>query len=136
MNKQLRVLVVDDYPLLTAALARIFDRRMAVTITEATDGQHALDLLTNGQGSEPFHLIFVDWHMPRMTGIELLAKCKSLPELAHIPIIFISAERDKANIVRALKAGAVDYITKPIAEAELAIKVFAILNRINLSTVA
>lgn len=135
MNKQLRVLVVDDYPLLTSVLARIFGQRLAVNITEAKDGQHALDILTNGQAPEPFDLIFLDWHMPRMNGIELLAKCKSLPELAPIPIIFISAERDKANIVRALKAGAVDFITKPISEAELASKIFAILNRINLSTV-
>lgn len=83
---------------------------------EADDGKQALDLITQEQSKQdPFDLVFIDWNMPLMNGLEVVSRCHSIPELSKIPFIMISAERDHKQIVQALNSGVYDYIMKPFS---------------------
>lgn len=123
-----RVLIVDDFPMMRKALRDALIKIGFSDFTDAVDGSDAFQKLTDGVASKrPFGLVFLDWNMPKMTGIELVEQCRLLPQFAELPIIMISAERDRANVIRALKAGANDYILKPFMLDPLAEKVDRIL---------
>jgi two-component system sensor histidine kinase/response regulator len=84
-------------------------------IVPVTDGEHALQRLI----TRPADLVLLDVLMPGLDGFEVCRRIHARPELADIPIVFLSAADDKTFIVRALEAGGVDYVTKPFNKAEL-----------------
>jgi len=103
-----RVLVVDDNEANRDLLARRV-RRMGHTATVAEDGARSLALMRK----EPFDLVLLDIMMPQMNGYQVLEHIKSDPNLRHIPVIVISAIDDMDSVVKCIKLGAEDYLSKP-----------------------
>ena len=109
-----RILVVDDQPANLEVVGAVLGR-LGHEIIPAADGPTALKRLALGKPD----LILLDMLMPGMGGHEICTQVMANPEWRDIPVIFLSAADDKDFVVRALGAGAVDYITKPFNQAEL-----------------
>jgi len=130
MVQELRVLVADDYNLIRALLREALIELGYPNITEASNGVEAYEKLTQAHAEgNGFGLVFIDWNMPQMTGIELLQKCKSEDAFKEIPFIMITAERDKKNIMMALNAGVADYVVKPFSPKQVLLKIEKTLAR-------
>jgi two-component system chemotaxis response regulator CheY len=86
----------------------------------AGDGAEGLAVLANEY--QNVKLIFTDWNMPKMDGYQLLVEVKKDERYKHIPIIMVTSESEKAQINKALEAGAIDYIIKPFANDDLIAK--------------
>jgi two-component system, sensor histidine kinase and response regulator len=106
--------VVDDQEANVRVLSNMLGR-FGFEIESVTQGEQALERVM----ATKIDLILLDALMPVVDGFEVCRRIRSKPELEEIPIIFLSAADDKAFIVRALEAGAVDYVTKPFNQAEL-----------------
>lgn len=113
------IMIVDDQPQNVKIVRDLLTIAMRYEVTEASSGEDALELLKK---STP-DLILLDVMMPEMDGVEACKRIKENPELADIPIIFLSAADDKNLIVQALESGGVDYVTKPFSRAELLTRV-------------
>jgi two-component system chemotaxis response regulator CheY len=79
---------------------------------ESGNGREALELLQNGQ----IDLVLLDWNMPELLGIDFLKKVRTMEQYKNLPIIMITSESAKYNVIEALKSGATDYIIKPVNE--------------------
>lgn len=129
MSKQLRILLVDDFEMIRSLLKQALKQLGYTDLTEAVDGADALEKLNKANESgQPFDLVFLDWNMPKMTGIEVVQKCKSDDNLKNIPFIMITAEREQKSVVTALKAGVSDYVIKPFSPRQLSSKIERILS--------
>jgi len=107
-----RLLIVDDQPINIQTLYRIFQSDHEVFM--ATDGQQALSLCWNGV---PPDLILLDIVMPGLDGLTVCRQLKANPLTSDIPVIFVTAQTDPNDETRALEAGGVDFITKPVNPA-------------------
>lgn len=107
-GRELRVLVVEDYVTIRKAVIQVL-KTLQMTILEAGNGIEALDVLER----EPVDVVFTDLVMPEMDGFELCEEIRRRPALRHLPVIVISTHRDAQYVVRALRMGADDYLTKP-----------------------
>ena len=96
-------------------------------LLEATDGQNGLDVLAKNVNE--VCLILLDWNMPGMNGIEFLEVVTSKVQYHSIPIIMVTTEAEKANVVKALKFGVKNYILKPFTSEELTLKIKQCLGR-------
>ena len=119
----MKYLIVDDSPtfrriLINALAALGFDK-----IIEAKDGMDALDKLTN----ETFDMIFTDWNMPIMNGLEFVQTLKANATYQKIPIIMVTTRGNKEDIIDALKAKVDNYLVKPFTPANLKSKIDATL---------
>ena len=107
------VLVVDDSRIMRNIVKNTFaELNIPCDYLEAENGQKALQILETNKVS----LIFLDWNMPEMDGIEFLKKVRSMPSYKDLPIIMVTSESARYNVVEALQAGATDYIVKPVHE--------------------
>lgn len=104
-----KVLVVDDFPSMRKIIARILKQIGIVNIVEAKDGHEALRKMRE----DKFDLILLDWNMPNLDGLGVLKIMKANIATASIPVIIVTAEVLKENILAAVNAGANDYIGKP-----------------------
>lgn len=115
MSQKMKILIVDDEPFNVDTIEqRLEDDYQIMT---AADGREALDKLK----SDPPDLILLDLMMPVLDGFAVLSTVKADPGLRDIPVIIISADHDSTSIVRGIKQGADDYLTKPV-NAELLVK--------------
>ncbi len=130
MSQKLRILLVDDFEMVRALLRQSLTQIGYENFTEAVNGQDAFDKIkaANSEGQN-YDLVFIDWNMPILNGLEVVNECKAIAELAHIRFIMVSAEQDQRNVVTALKAGVSDYVTKPFSPKALATKIDRILER-------
>jgi two-component system chemotaxis response regulator CheY len=116
MNKaDLRFLVVDDFATMRKIVHNLLKELGFSRIEEAEDGAAALKQLRAGG----FDFVVSDWNMPNMTGIELLKEVRQDPSLKHLPLLMVTAEAKKENIIEAAQAGASGYIVKPFTAATL-----------------
>jgi len=118
VDKNIRILVVDDFSTMRRIVKNIFRQLGFTNTVEADDGSTALPILK----SEKIDFLVTDWNMPKMTGLELLKAVRADPELKHIPVLMVTAEALKENIVAAAKAGVNNYIVKPFDAKTLAAK--------------
>lgn len=129
MSNKLKILVVDDFEMIRSLIKQALIDVGFNNLSEATDGLEAYEKIVEAKDlGLPYELIFVDWNMPRMNGLELVQKCKANAELKHLPFIMISAEREQKTVVTALKSGVSDYILKPFSSAQIARKIQRIFN--------
>ena len=105
------VLVVDDSRIMRNIVKNYFDeQKIPCRYIEAENGSDALSLLMK----RPVDLILLDWNMPKLSGIEFLKQVRAISKYEKLPIIMVTSESAKYNVIEALKTGATDYIVKPI----------------------
>lgn len=109
LNFRMKVLVADDFATMRKIIRNILKQIGFDDIVEAEDGQVALQLLKN----ENIGLVVTDWNMPNMTGLELLQKIRNDPKTANLPVLMVTAEGLKDNVIAAVKAGVNNYVVKP-----------------------
>ena len=115
MNNDLKFLVVDDFSTMRRIVRNLLKELGFNNVDEAEDGAVALQKLKSGT----FDFVVSDWNMPNMTGIELLRTVRADAALKHLPVLMVTAEAKKENIVEAAQAGASGYIVKPFTAATL-----------------
>ena len=94
-------------------------------LAEAENGKEALNKLKD----HTFGLVVSDWNMPEMNGIELLKAIRADPELKHIPVLMVTAEAQKENIIEAVQAGVSNYVVKPFTAEALQEKLGKIFSK-------
>jgi len=114
-DQNMRFLVVDYFSTMRRIVRNLLKELGFSNVDEAEDGQVALHKLKNSQ----FDFVVTDWNMPNMTGIELLKAVRADPQLKHLPVLMVTAEAKKENIIEAATAGASGYIVKPFTAATL-----------------
>jgi two-component system chemotaxis response regulator CheY len=123
-----KILVVDDFSTMRRIVRNLLKELGFANVQEAEDGVDALNKLRN----EQFDFVVTDWNMPNMTGIELLRVIRADSGLKHLPVLMVTAEAKKENIIEAAKSGASGYIVKPFTAATLdekLKKIFANMNK-------
>ncbi len=116
------ILVVDDSRIMRNIVKNIFSQlKIPCNYLEASNGKQAMELL---QGNK-IDLVLLDWNMPELSGIDFLKKVRAMTEYSHdkLPIIMVTSEAARYNVVEALKNGATDYIIKPINEKVFTAKI-------------
>ncbi|MCL2793170.1 MAG: response regulator [Spirochaetaceae bacterium] len=107
------VLVVDDSRIMRNIVKNTFSQiGTPCQFIEAENGKKGLELLL----SQKVDLVLLDWNMPELSGFDFLKKVRDMDLYKTLPVIMVTSESAKYNIIDALKAGATDYIVKPVNE--------------------
>ncbi|MBQ1783390.1 MAG: chemotaxis response regulator CheY [Gammaproteobacteria bacterium] len=126
MDKNMKILIVDDFSTMRRIIKNLLRDLGFNNTHEADDGNTALPML---QGSE-FDFVVTDWNMPGMQGIDLLRAIRADDKLKHLPVLMVTAEAKKEQIIAAAQAGVNGYIVKPFTAATLKEKLDKIFERI------
>ena len=129
MATALRFLIVDDFSTMRRIVRNLLKESGFADADEAEDGSAALQKLRNGR----FDFVVTDINMPNMNGFELLTSIKGDEKLKHLPVLMVTAEARKEDIVAAAQGGAAGYIVKPFTKATLEEKVLNILKKTGLA---
>jgi two-component system, chemotaxis family, chemotaxis protein CheY len=121
-----KILFADDSPVIKKIVKRAIESRN-FELLEASDGKEALEVLKKEYKN--IVLILSDWNMPIMNGFEFLTAVKADSTLKKIPVIMITTEAEKSHIIKAVQAGAANYIIKPFNSEDLIKKVMQGLGR-------
>lgn len=122
----MKILIVDDFSTMRRIIKNLL-RDLGFTNTdEADDGQTALPKLQAGG----FDFLITDWNMPGMQGIDLLKAVRADPELKELPVLMVTAESKREQIVEAAQAGVNGYVVKPFTAQTLKEKIDKIFERI------
>jgi len=124
-DPKMKFLVVDDFSTMRRIVRNLLKELGFTNVDEAEDGQVALQKLS----SLPFDFVVTDWNMPNMDGLTLLQNIRANPSLKHLPVLMITAEAKKENIIAAAQAGASGYIVKPFTAATLSEKLEKIFEK-------
>ena len=114
-DPNMKFLVVDDFSTMRRIVRNLLKELGFANVTEAEDGVDALRKLR----AEPFDFVVSDWNMPNMTGIDLLREIRKDEALKHLPVLMVTAEAKKENIIEAAQAGASGYVVKPFTSVTL-----------------
>ena len=123
---ELRFLIVDDFSTMRRIVRGLLKEMGCPRAEEAEDGVAALKMLKSGR----FDFVISDINMPNMNGFDLLDAIKADDDLKHLPVLMVTAEVRKEDIVMAAQAGAAGYVLKPFSRATLENKVQTIMQRI------
>lgn len=126
-EQNLRFLVVDDFSTMRRIVRNLLKELGYTNVEEAEDGVEGLSKLRTGQ----FDFVVSDWNMPNMDGLEMLKQIRSDAALNKIPVLMVTAEAKKENIIAAAQAGANGYVVKPFTAATLDEKLSKIFEKIN-----
>jgi len=111
MPAGITIMIVDDSRIMRNTVKGVFSGvETTCNFVEASNGEEALALLE----SQSINLVLLDWNMPRLSGIDFLKQVRAMDKYKDLPIIMVTSEAAKFNVIEALKNGATDYITKPI----------------------
>jgi len=120
----IRILVVDDSIIMRNIVKNTFaTMKQPFDCLEAENGKQALRILESNNVT----IVFLDWNMPGMDGIEFLKVVRAMPQYKDLPIIMVTSERGKFSVIEALQCGATDYIVKPVQEKTFKEKVTELL---------
>ena len=121
----MKFLVVDDFSTMRRIVRGLLKEMGMTNVDEAEDGAIALHMLKHNR----FDFVVSDINMPNMNGFELLKAIKADPELKSLPVLMVTAEARKEDIVLAVQSGASGYIVKPFTRATLEDKVMKIMQK-------
>lgn len=121
-----KILFADDSPVIKKMVKRAL-QPLGFELLEANDGKEALQVIS--ESYKEIILIITDWNMPNMNGFELLKVLKANDLFKHIPVLMLTTEGEKANINKAIQAGAMNYMLKPFNAPDLEKKVMQCLGR-------
>ncbi|MFT4652759.1 MAG: two-component system chemotaxis response regulator CheY [Patiriisocius sp.] len=122
----MKILVVDDFSTMRRIIKNLLKDLGFANIQEADDGNTALPMLQQGD----FDFVVTDWNMPGMQGIDLLRAIRADDKLKHLPVLMVTAEAKKEQIVAAAQAGVNGYVVKPFTAATLKAKLDKISERL------
>lgn len=128
VQKTIKILVVDDFPTMRRIIRNLLKDLGFENVDEAEDGVMALEKLRNGN----FNLVVSDWNMPNMDGLTMLQTIRKDDELAKLPVLMVTAEAKKENIIAAAQAGANGYVVKPFTAATLEEKLNKIFEQLGM----
>lgn len=114
-NPNTKFLVVDDFSTMRRIVRNLLKELGYTNVDEAEDGAIALNKLKGGG----FEFVVSDWNMPNMDGLTMLQNIRADPAIANLPVLMVTAEAKKENIIAAAQAGANGYIVKPFTAATL-----------------
>ena len=123
MQQNLNFLVVDDFSTMRRIIKNLLHDLGYANVTEADDGNTALPLLKEGK----FDILITDWNMPGMPGLELLKLVRADARLGKMPVLMLTAEAKREQIVEAVQAGVSGYVIKPFTAVTLKEKIDKIL---------
>lgn len=124
-DPKMKFLVVDDFSTMRRIVRNLLKELGYTNVDEAEDGVVAMQKLSAGG----IDFVVTDWNMPNMTGIELLRAIRANAAIAHLPVLMITAEAKKENIIEAAQAGASGYIVKPFTAVTLSEKLVKIFEK-------
>ncbi len=122
-SQDMSFLVVDDFSTMRRIIKNVLNEMGYANVQEADDGNTALPLLKNGN----FDFLITDWNMPGMPGLDLLKHVRADARLAKMPVLLLTAEAKREQIVEAAKAGVSGYVIKPFTPVTLKEKIEKIL---------
>ncbi len=123
----MKILVVDDFSTMRRIVKNLLRDLGFTNTVEADDGKTALPILEAGG----IDFLVTDWNMPGMTGIDLLKAVRANPELVNLPVLMVTAEAKREQIIMAAQAGVNGYVIKPFTAATLKEKIEKIFERID-----
>jgi two-component system chemotaxis response regulator CheY len=115
VDANMKFLVVDDFSTMRRIVRNLLKELGFTNVQEAEDGVDALNKLRGGD----FDFVVSDWNMPNMTGIDLLRTIRADATLKHLPVLMVTAEAKRENIIEAAQAGASGYVVKPFTAGTL-----------------
>ena len=121
-DMNMKILTVDDFSTMRRIVRNILRQLGYNNIVEAEDGAAGLEILQN----QEIDFVISDWNMPNMTGLELLKAIRSDAKLKDLPVLLVTAEALKENVLEAVKAGVNGYIVKPFTAETLKEKIDSI----------
>ncbi len=122
----MKILVVDDFSTMRRIIKNLLRDLGFNNTQEADDGSTALPMLQKGD----FDFVVTDWNMPGMQGIDLLKAIRADDELKHLPVLMVTAEAKREQIIAAAQAGVNGYVVKPFTAATLKEKLEKIFERL------
>lgn len=125
VDKNMKILVVDDFPTMRRIVRTLLKELGFANVEEAEDGAAGLARLRSGG----FEFVISDWNMPNLDGLEMLKQIRADAAIAHLPVLMVTAESKKENIIAAAQAGASGYVVKPFTAATLDEKLAKILEK-------
>jgi len=120
----MKITTVDDSRIIRKIIKGVISTLEYETV-EADCGSAAMELL--GKDNGDIALVLLDWNMPGMNGLEVLQAIKADKRLKDIPVMMVTTEAEKSNIVTAIQSGAANYLTKPFEQEELVTKIMECL---------
>ena len=126
MDKNMKILIVDDFSTMRRIIKNLLRDLGYNNTHEADDGNTALPMLKNGD----YQFVVTDWNMPGMQGLDLLKAIRLDDKLKHLPVLMVTAEAKREQIIEAAQAGVNGYIVKPFTAATLKEKLDKIFERI------
>jgi two-component system chemotaxis response regulator CheY len=121
----MKILVVDDFPTMRRIVRNLLKELGYANVDEAEDGQAGLARLRSGG----YEFVISDWNMPNLDGLSMLKEIRADAALSHLPVLMVTAESKKENIIAAAQAGASGYVVKPFTAATLDEKLNKILEK-------
>ncbi len=122
----MKILIVDDFSTMRRILKNLLRDLGFSNTQEADDGLTAWPMLQTGN----FDFLVSDWNMPGMTGLDLLKKVRADPQLSSLPILLVTAESKREQIIEAAQAGVNGYVVKPFTAGTLEEKINKIFERV------
>ncbi|WP_177339462.1 MULTISPECIES: chemotaxis response regulator CheY [Pseudomonas] len=123
----MKILIVDDFSTMRRIIKNLLRDLGFTNTSEADDGLTALPMLQSGG----FDFLVTDWNMPGMSGIDLLRQVRLDERLKHIPVLMVTAEAKREQIIEAAQAGVNGYVVKPFTAQVLQEKIEKIFERVN-----
>jgi two-component system chemotaxis response regulator CheY len=123
VSKDMKFLVVDDFSTMRRIIKNLLHDLGYPHVTEADDGKTALPMLKNGN----FDFLLTDWNMPGMPGLDLIKAVRADAKLAKMPVLMLTAEAKREQIIEAAQAGVNGYVIKPFTAETLKEKLDKIL---------
>jgi two-component system chemotaxis response regulator CheY len=127
-DKNMRFLVVDDFNTMRRIVRNLLKELGFNNVEEAEDGVDALSQLKAGG----FDFVISDWNMPNMDGLQLLQTIRADAAMSSLPVLMVTAEAKKENIIAAAQAGASGYVVKPFTAATLEEKLGKIFEKLGM----
>ncbi len=122
----MKILVVDDFSTMRRIIKNLLQDLGFTNTAEADDGNTALPMLQHGN----FDFVITDWNMPGMQGIDLLKAIRADENLKHLPVLMVTAESKREQIIEAAQAGVNGYVVKPFTAVTLEEKINKIFERV------
>ena len=126
VDKSIKILVVDDFPTMRRIIRNLLKELEFVNVDEAEDGAVGLEKLRAGN----YGFVVSDWNMPNMDGLAMLQAIRADPSMAKLPVLMVTAEAKKENIIAAAQSGANGYVVKPFTAITLEEKITKIFEKI------